>query len=818
MSSNNRSDFDPNLYSGRWVALIKGKIIAQGGTPQQVLRAAQKSRYKEKPEIQFMKGLEVLNFSPLFETIRDILADEDDVFLVGGAVRDAILQREIHDLDFAVKKNAIKLARKVAHFLNADFYPLDLDRDTGRVLVTADNGKRHFIDFAAFRGVDLESDLKSRDFTINAMAIDLKDLSLHDPVAGMVDLREKCIRACSQSSFQDDPIRIFRAVRLSAAFGFQIFPQTTKLMKTAVKLLQNVSSERQRDELFRILEGPKPAICIKALDILGALEQVLPEMMNLKGIAQASPHVHDVWFHTLSVVSHLETILAALDEQYNPEIVSDYFHGVLVLKIGRYRKQISEHLSNLNNLNRSWREILFLSALYHDISKPEKSVTGENGHVRFWGHEEEGAVTICQRAGKLALSNEEIDRLRIIIKNHMRIHFHTKRYMDENVLPSRRAIFRFYRDVGKAGVDICLLTLADLWATYDHSLPEDTWLACLEVVKVFLESWWFNKEELITPPPLISGDEIMELLSLEAGPEVGYLLEAVREAQAVKDVKNKEEALNYACEYRTKLQKGDLKEFVLLNNTKLAFFQRPGNGIPVILIHGYPLDHTIWQHMIPHLNKDARLIMPDLRGFGQSSTTEEDYSMERIADDIAGLLDYLRIKKSVLIGHSMGGYVSLAFAHKYEKRVMGLGLVASRVDADTSTQKLARANMIKDIQERGMNHVAEYMSSRLVKKPDLTEDIRLLINKIQPEGAIGALKAMIDRDDFSNLFGNLKIPTLAIAGMEDALIPLEKSRSIKELNPNCIYQEFDKVGHMPMIESPQRAAEAINLLIQQIGS
>jgi len=817
MSSKDPSGLDPNPYAGRWVALLRGKVVAQGGTPEQALRAAQKSRFKEKPEIRFMKGLEDLNFSPLFDIIRSILAEDDGVFLVGGAVRDAFLKRSSHDLDFAVKKNAIKLARRVADKLNADFYPLDADRDTGRVLVIRDDGTRQVIDFAAFRGDDLEADLGARDFSINAMAIDLKDLSLHDPFGGLIDLRDKCVRACSTSTFQDDPIRIFRAVRLAAALGFRILPETRQAMREAVELLYKVSSERHRDELFRILEGPKPAISIKALDLLGALEPVLPELIQLKGVIQTHPHVHDVWLHTLSVVSHLESILAALTTEYNPETASDYFHGVLVLKIGRYRQQISEHLSSVLNTNRSWREILLFSALYHDISKPAKSETGGEGRIHFWGHEEDGAEIVSKRTNKLALSNDEVNRLRTIVQNHMRIHFHTKRLLDENKKPSRRAIFRFYRDVGEAGVDICLLTLADLWATYDNTLPEETWVTCLDVVRIFMESWWDKKTELVTPPQLISGNEIMELLSLDAGPEVGRLLEAVREAQAVNDVTDKESALNYAREYQAKLHQGNIKEYVLLNNTKLAFFQRPGNGIPVILIHGYPLDHTIWQSMIPFLEKNARLIIPDLRGHGLSSTTEEDCSMGCMADDIAGLMDFLRIKRAIMIGHSMGGYVSLAFARKYEQKLLGLGLIASRVNADSPSQKEARQRMINEIQEMGMKQVAELMSSRLVNDPLLVADLFKLIQKINPNGAIGALKAMIGRNDSSSVFENLKIPVMAIAGSEDALIPNEISRTMPALNPNCLYLELDKVGHMPMLESPIKTAEAINLLIRKVG-
>jgi poly(A) polymerase len=175
------------LYAGRWVARMRGRIIAQGGTPSQARSAAQ-SRYKEIPEIIYMPGNFLLNFPPILNSVRAALPDGLIVYLVGGAVRDAFLGRPIHDLDFALEKDAIKLARLVANSLKADFYPLDTERDTGRVIGTTEAGARIMMDFAAFRGPSLEVDLQGRDFTVNAIAYDLCDDTLHDPYGGVVDL------------------------------------------------------------------------------------------------------------------------------------------------------------------------------------------------------------------------------------------------------------------------------------------------------------------------------------------------------------------------------------------------------------------------------------------------------------------------------------------------------------------------------------------------------------------------------------------------------------------------------------------------------
>jgi len=550
----NSQEKTPSPYAGRWVARLRGQIVAQGGTPEQARRAAQSSRFKESPEILFMPPSIPLTFPPLLDSVRAALPDDKVVYLVGGAVRDLLLGRATHrvgathDLDFALSGDAIKTARRVANSLKADFYPLDPERDTGRVIVTAEDGTRTVMDFAAFRGPDLEADLLGRDFTLNAMAVDVRTLALYDPLGGALDLREKRLRACSPSAFSDDPLRILRAIRLAAAFGFSILPENRQFMKQAVKLLPNVSPERLRDELFRILEGPQPATSIRALDLLGALAPVLPELPALKGVAQPSPHVSDVWAHNLSVLTHLETILAALAPEYNPDTASDLFNGLLVLRIGRYRQHIAEHFASPLNINRSLRGLLFLAALYHDAAKPLTKSTDDDGRLRFWGHDEESAEMAAARGRALQLSSDEMARLKTIVRNHMRIHYHTNWLVKEQKSPSRRAIYRFFRDSGEAGVDVCLLALADLRATYEQTLPQETWAACLDVVRLFLENWWEKRKESIAPPALLNGNDLMKELDLHPGAVIGQLLEAVREAQATGKVTTRLEALDFARE------------------------------------------------------------------------------------------------------------------------------------------------------------------------------------------------------------------------------------------------------------------------------
>lgn len=533
-------------YAGRWVALLRGKVIAQGNTPEEARRAAQTQRHKEIPEIVFMPSF---SFSPWLDSVRAALPADQRIYLVGGAVRDAMLGRTSRDLDFAVPADGIKLARRIANKLNGAFYPLDTERDAGRVVFIQEDNTRTVMDFATYRGTDIEADLRDRDFTINAIAYDLGNEKIFDPLNGAMDVRAKMIRACAAESLESDPVRVLRAIRLAAGLGFQIEVDTRQKMRQAAGELRSVSPERLRDELFRILEGPQPGTALRALEMLGVLPHLLPELPALKGVEQPTPHVYDVWAHTLAVMNHLEDILASLAPGYDPESTGDLYTGLLVLRLGRYREQFAAHFANHLNTNRSVRALLFFAALYHDVAKPACKTVGDDGRIRFWDHDVQGAEMVVARANALHLSNDEIHRLRLIIRHHMRVHFHSNRLEAEGKTPSRKAIYRFFRDADEAAVDLILLALADTRATRGHTLTQETWIATLDVCRIFLENYWEKPVETVSPPRLVDGNEIMNEFGLKPGPLVGEVLEAIREAQATGKVGTREEALTFAQEW-----------------------------------------------------------------------------------------------------------------------------------------------------------------------------------------------------------------------------------------------------------------------------
>jgi 3-oxoadipate enol-lactonase len=248
-----------------------------------------------------------------------------------------------------------------------------------------------------------------------------------------------------------------------------------------------------------------------------------------------------------------------------------------------------------------------------------------------------------------------------------------------------------------------------------------------------------------------------------------------------------------------------------VNGLQLAYARR-GQGMPLILIHGHPLDHTIWEPVIPLLENNFNLILPDLRGFGQSETVRTSYLLTDMAADIAALLDSLNITRTAIAGHSMGGYVALAFAHAHPERVHGLALVASHVFPDPPEKKPVRYADAAAIEAQGVGIMAEGFPAKLTADLTLQPILHDIILRQSVHGVAESLRAMAERADMSTLLAGVKYPAVAIHGTADALIPASRARDGKALAENIQLIEIEGAGHMPMMESPQKTAEALKLL------
>ena len=249
---------------------------------------------------------------------------------------------------------------------------------------------------------------------------------------------------------------------------------------------------------------------------------------------------------------------------------------------------------------------------------------------------------------------------------------------------------------------------------------------------------------------------------------------------------------------------------VAVNGINLAY-TRLGKGTPLMLVHGFPLDSSSWNELIPYLKDHFDLILPDLRGFGKSTTVEAPYTLSDMADDLAGLLDHLGVEKTALAGHSMGGYISLAFAKKYPQRVSGLGLVASQAAADAPEGKERRYKTAADVAEKGVGVVVEAMTPKLSADVRVQGFVRGVIERQSKQAVIGALKAMAVREDSLQILSSFDFPLVLIHGDTDQLIPLERAKEIKSANPSARLLELKGAGHMPMMEFARQTADGLML-------
>ena len=479
--------------------------------------------------------------SSLLATVNNLLAEQGiKSYLVGGFIRDLFLKRDTADIDIALAADALEIAPGIADALGGRFVRLDEANKMGRVVVAgkkAPSGGRWQLDFAAFEG-SIEQDLSRRDFTIDAMAVDLgeltkDDIHLIDPFNGRADLKDKIVRAVSGTVFSSDAARLLRAVRLAAELDFTIDSQTEALVKRHALLIAGIAGERLREELLRLLVVPDSGRLLPYLDELGLLTALFPEMAAAKGVEQPKEHFWDVFAHSLKVVAAVDFILHQGSWEY---------YAKEVLAAVPWSEAITHHFARPVSGGSTRLSLLKLAALLHDVAKPQTKALTENGRTRFLGHDKEGAAIAADVLERLRFSSKEVKLVEIVIKYHMR-----PGQMSQEGLPTHRAIYRYFRDCGEAGIDILYLSLADHLATRGPNLNLAGWQEHARLVEYVLAQH-AEQEKLVTPARLVSGHDLINVFNIKPGPRMGQLLEAVREAQASGEVSTREEALAYVRE------------------------------------------------------------------------------------------------------------------------------------------------------------------------------------------------------------------------------------------------------------------------------
>jgi poly(A) polymerase len=483
--------------------------------------------------------------SSLLAAVNNLLTEQGvKSYLVGGFVRDVLLKRDTADIDIAVATDAVEIAQQIANALGGKFVLLDKVNRVGRVIIADKEASpaRWELDFSTFQG-SIEHDLAQRDFSIDAIAVDLSELTkgygdvpLIDPFNGWADLERGVIRAVSETAFQSDAVRLLRAVRLASELGFSLDNQTETWVRDDCHLIAGVAGERVREELLRLLAVPQSQRFLPYLDDLGLVTAIIPELAEAKGVKQPKEHFWEVFDHSIEIVAAVDFVLREGGWEY----ASDE-----ALAFVPWSESLAQHFAQEVSHGSTRRVLLKLAALLHDVAKPQTKAIAEDGRMRFLGHGKLGAAVAASILERLRFSSKEVKLVEVMVREHLR-----PGQMSQGGLPSRRAIYRYFRDTADAGIDILFLGLADHLATRGPQLNLAGWQEHAQMVDYVLTQH-FEQEKVITPPKLVDGYDIINSFGLNPGPKIGKLLEAVREAQASGEIASREEALSFIRERLT---------------------------------------------------------------------------------------------------------------------------------------------------------------------------------------------------------------------------------------------------------------------------
>jgi len=461
------------------------------------------------------ESLRPLRWPSVIDSVAEVATNPDRLYLVGGVVRDALRGTPIHDIDLVTPDDGLRIARQLADALDGAYYPVDPERHTGRVLFEHTNEfsdvEPFQIDVASYRGTDLLADLTGRDFTINAMAVQLdKPDLLIDPLDGQIDLfQRKQLRMCSPTSISDDPVRALRAVRMALQFGLMMHPDTSNAVReNAVRLIGSDGSlsqpERVRDELFKGLLKTRPHAFVRLLHTLDLLPVISPFDVDSEQAVQTLKKLHD--------------LLTIISPRRDDNIANELILGVAVMVLDRNRAALQAYLGYTHVDGREREKLLLLLATL--------TPTNVRNPGTVWGE-------------WLRLSKPEVKALNLL---------HNARSYDFPALPlDDRAVYGYVQQAGNMGIGGVLLHLAiflvDSWPIPDAR----QWGDLLEGMAHPIIDGFINRyKEIIDPTPIIDGNEIMAELNIKQSPIIGEIISLLKEEQAAGTVATREEALALA--------------------------------------------------------------------------------------------------------------------------------------------------------------------------------------------------------------------------------------------------------------------------------
>jgi len=444
-----------------------------------------------------------------------------NIYIVGGYIRDKILNKEVKDYDFVVEKDAETVAKIAAEKLGGTFVSFMSEKGTFRVIV-----KDGILDFSELKGEDIYIDLGHRDFTINAMAIRLIDYfeyeNIIDPFGGIEDIKNRKIRQVSIKTFKEDPLRALRAVRFAAVYKFDIDEKTKENIKENAHLIKNVAPERIMNEFNLILKVKNSNKYLNIIEELKLMENIFEEVSKMKEVGKCYYHLSNTWIHSIRTVEEYENIINNMrfsKEVY--DLVLDY---------------LERDISKSNKI----RDIIKLAALFHDIGKPESIYIDSENKIHFYNHEVKGAEIVKNISLRMKMSNKETSLLKKLVLFHMKpLLFYS------NNGPTNKTLFKFFSDLKDDSIGVLLLSQADFTATRIFFGKEDDIKKYDEYIAQLLKKYILFKN---TEKPLLSPLDIIINFNLHNGEKLGQILYELRKNQFYGEIKSKDDAIEFVKE------------------------------------------------------------------------------------------------------------------------------------------------------------------------------------------------------------------------------------------------------------------------------
>lgn len=460
--------------------------------------------------------MDIIKKDPYLEQIRKISKKCGvKAYLVGGATRDALLNKQTNDYDFVVFGNLEKFAHAIGSQLICKAIKYTKKITTYRIFCSLKT-----IDISEPRGSILEKDLLKRDFTINSIAYDLEKNKLIDPLGGIYDIEKKIIKANTENSINDDPLRILRGFRLAALFRFDIEPKTLKLFSDKISLIKNVSRERITEELKLFFNFNETFVYLLLMDKVGLIDTLFDDLSLTNGCLQSSKHLYDVKTHSLSVYNYIEWAIERIKKILGKT----------------YKKYLVHFAAERDTL----MPALKLAALFHDSGKPYAKIVVD-GIVGFPKHETKSSE-IFEKYAKLYPFGKKISKLtKFFIENHIKPS-NLYKIWSMGELDDLTKIDFFIR-YGEHGMDLLLFALADTLAKGKISALKK------EVYSTFLKEmvqFYYTIEQKLKGKTLIDGHDIINKYPNIDRRKIKEILNQIKKLQLIGVLKTKEEALKIA--------------------------------------------------------------------------------------------------------------------------------------------------------------------------------------------------------------------------------------------------------------------------------